>query len=282
MKKVCWLIGLGTIAMLLWVAAGAAQDRNLIYSIRSQTRMTLAGAATELKKNRIILVGEQHTTALHHTMQLAVIRSLHEAGARVAIGMEMFRSDAHQELARWTSGRMSENRFIRIYYDNWNYDWSLYAPILQSARDQRLPVIGLNLSREITSQVARNGFKSLTEAQRGKLDEVSCRVDQTYMAFIKRAYGAHAHGNLDFTHFCEAQLVWDNIMAINALDYLKPRPDTVMVIIAGNGHAWKGGIPAQIRKRGDLPHTVILPEIEGVIEPGMIDTEDADYIFLNR
>jgi len=128
--------------------------------------------------------------------------------------------------------------------------------------------------------VARKGFQSLSEDQRGKLDEVACRVDKTYMAFIKRAYGTYAHGNLDFTHFCEAQLVWDNIMAINALDYLKSHPKTVMVIITGNGHAWKGGIPAQLVKRGHTSHSVILPEIEGVTELGMLDSRDADYIYL--
>ncbi len=71
-------------------------------------------------------------------------------------------------------------------------------------------------------------------------------------------------------------------MAIHALDYLNAHPESNMVIIAGNAHAWKGGIPAEIRKRGDVPHPVILPEIEGFIEPGKVGKEDADYVFLKR
>lgn len=260
-------------------SADAAEADRLLH-ISSQKTPTLSEAARELKMHEIVLVGEHHTSADHHRQQLSVIRALDQVGVPVAIGMEMFRSDAQHQLDRWSAGKISERDFRSTYLDNWNYDWNLYAPILRYAQDRSLPVVGLNVSREITTQVARRGFQSLTKDQRGKLDDVTCRVDQTYMAFIKRAYGAHAHGNLDFTFFCEAQLVWDNIMAINALDYIKEHPGTVMVIITGNGHAWKGGIPTQLKNRGHFAHTVILPEIKGITEPGIVDDQDTDYIFL--
>ncbi|MCK7512360.1 MAG: ChaN family lipoprotein [Desulfobacterales bacterium] len=41
------------------------------------------------------------------------------------------------------------------------------SAIFEYARAQRIPMIGLNVPREITRQVARGGFQSLTEAQRG-------------------------------------------------------------------------------------------------------------------
>ncbi len=277
-KQTSWIgAGLLVVAAVLTLASSGIAP---LYSIAGEKRISLKEAASALKKDRIVLVGEQHDNAEHHAQQLAVIRSLHEAGARIAVGMEMFRSDSQSALNAWTAGEISEPAFVRIYYDNWNFDWDLYAPILRYARDNGMPVVGLNVSREITSQVARHGFQSLSEEQRGKLKDVACIVDRTYMAFIKRAYGAHAHGNLDFTYFCEAQLVWDNIMAINALEFVDANPETVMVIVTGNGHAWKGGVPTQIANRSDVPVSVILPEIPGVTEPDLVDTGDADYLFL--
>jgi hypothetical protein len=50
---------------------------------------------------------------------------------------------------------------------------------------------------------------------------ISCNVTSEYEAHIKSAYRDHAHGQFNFTYFCEAQLVWDTIMAINALNYLE-------------------------------------------------------------
>ena len=86
---------------------------------------------------------------------------------------------------------------------------------------------------------------------------------------------------MDFGRFCEAQLVWDTAMAQNAIAYLKANPNRTMVLIAGSGHARRGGIPKQIKDRSDMLYTIILPEVPGSIEPGKVTLEDADYLFPN-
>ena len=273
---VALLLGLLTAA----VTAGLRVENPQLYDLSEKKSISLHQLSNELKKKKIVLVGEHHNNTRHHVNQLEVIRALHEAGASVAIGMEMFRSDSQNYLDQWVDGDLSEKEFEKIYYANWNYNWPLYAPILRYARDNNIPVIGLNVSRKITSQVAHSGFDSLSEEQRGKLEDVACRVDRVYMEFIKRAYGAHAHGNMNFEYFCEAQLVWDNIMAINSIDYIKKHPDSTVVIIAGNGHVWKGGIPTQLENRSFPGYAVILPEIPGVVEKETVSIKDTDYIFL--
>lgn len=258
-----------------------SSEGRYLFDISRNTEVTLQDLVRALRNKRIVLVGEHHSNAEHHRKQLDVIDAFHRAGLKVAVAMEMFRSDSQENLNRWLAGKLTESTFKKTYYDNWNYDWSLYAPILRYARENRLPVLGLNVSRRITSQVARRGFKSLTEEQRGKLKDITCRVDKVYMDFIRRAYGAHAHGNLDFEYFCESQLVWDNIMAINTLNFLQQHPDHVVVIIAGNGHVWKGGIPTQLKNRSFSAYTVILPEVPGAVEKQTLSLRDADYIFLD-
>lgn len=235
---------------------------------------------SRLKEKRIILVGEHHTTRSHHQAQLQVIQLLHAAGVQVAIGLEMFRSDNQKFLNRWVSGDIDKTAFLKIYYDNWNYDWSLYGMIFEYARDEKIPLVGLNVPRDITRQVARDGFKSLSDEQRAILSHITCRVDKEYMDYIRKAFGAHAHGNLNFIYFCEAQLVWDTAMAVSALDYLTANPNAVMVILAGTGHVRKQAIPAQIRQRSDLPYAVMLPQVPGIIDRTTVSSEDADYILL--
>lgn len=73
------------------------------------------------------------------------------------------------------------------------------------------------ISREITRQVSRKGFASLSDKQRGQLEGVTCEVTREYRDFVRSAFGAHGHGKMDFIYFCEAQLVWDTAMAINAI-----------------------------------------------------------------
>ncbi len=252
-----------------------------LFDLNNEKRTTLGDILPDLKKSRIILVGEHHGTESHHQAQLTVIRALYEAGANVAIGLEMFRHDSQQALNRWVSGDMEEKEFQEIYRDNWNFSWDLYGMIFKYAREKKMPMIGLNISSDIPRQVSREGFQSLAKDERGQLSDVVCRVDKEYMDFIRKAYGEHAHGKMKFTYFCEAQLVWDNIMAINALNYIKANPEALVVILTGTGHARKAAIPHQIEKRSPLPYRVILPEVPGVLDPRSVTKKDADYLMLD-
>jgi len=252
-----------------------------IYDLNQGRETVISDVIPALMQNRIILVGEHHSNLSHHQAQVNVIRTLKESGARVAVGLEMFRSDSQPALNRWVAGDVGEEEFQEIFYDNWGYSWENYRVIFDYAREQKIPLIGLNVSRDITRQVASRGFQSLNDEQKSKLSNISCRVDKAYMDYIKKAFGGHAHGQLDFTYFCEAQLVWDTVMAINALDYLNKNPDAVVVVLTGTGHAQKNAIPRQIRQRSKVSHAVILPEVKGVIDPQTVAKTEADYIMLD-
>ena len=252
-----------------------------LYDLQIGKEMLMSKAISELKKNRVILVGEHHTNMDHHFGQLNVIQSLKEAGVQVAIGLEMFRHDSQQALDRWVDGNIGEEEFQKIYYNNWTYPWSAYEMIFEYAKKEKIPMIGLNVPRDITRQVSRTGFNSLSDEQKGKLADVSCRVDKEYMDYIKKAFGGHGHGKLNFIYFCEAQLVWDSAMAVNTLEFLKKYPDAVVVLLAGAGHVQKGAVPRQISLRSQIPHAVILPKIEGMVDRQTVGIQDADYIMLD-
>lgn len=258
-------------------AAGEAQP---VYDLRRSQSTTLADLVPELLKSRIVVVGEQHTDEGHHRAQLRVIQALHQAGARVAVGLEMFRRNSQDALDRWVSGDLGRQAFEKIFQENWGYPWAAYQPIFEYARSEKIPMIGLNVPREITRQVARSGFQSLSEEQRGQLSDVTCQIDEEYMRFVREAYGGHGHGQMNFVFFCEAQMVWDNAMAAHTLDYLRSRPDAVMVVLTGVGHARKGAVPRQIRLRSPVPVAVFLPEVPGSIDPQTVDSQDADFLLM--
>jgi uncharacterized iron-regulated protein len=69
-------------------------------------------------------------------------------------------------------------------------------------------------------------------------------------------------------------------MAVHALEFLRSRPDTTMVILTGVGHAQKGAVPRQIRQRSPLPVLVFLPEVPGSIDRQTVDHLDADFLLM--
>jgi uncharacterized iron-regulated protein len=126
-----------------------------------------------------------------------------------------------------------------------------------------------------TRMVLRGRF--FEYARKGKNPLVGLNMD-----FIRQAHGAHAHGHLSFANFCEAQLVWDKFMALNALGYLKTNERTRMVILAGISHTWKKDIPDQLQNRTAMPFTVLLSQLPGTMKKGLISFADADYSMLGE
>ena len=270
-------------ALLISISSGNgfSYDAYRLLDLNRETELPLSEAVSELKKSRIVLVGEQHSNVAHHKAQLAVIRALKEAGVEVAIGLEMFRHESQPDLDRWVTGKIDPQRFQEIYYDNWNFPWQAYAMIFEYARAHKIPMIGLNVPREITRKVSREGFKSLSPEQKGQLAEVSCVVDQQYMNYIRQAFGGHGHGQLNFIYFCEAQMVWDTAFAVYSLNYLKKHPNAVVVLLTGVGHAQKGAVPRQIEMRSKEPYSVILPKVSGSIDNETISSNEADFLMLD-
>ncbi len=250
------------------------------FSVAGRKTVGFAQMIDNLRQSQVVLIGESHDNPAHHQIQLDVIKTLHGSGRQLAVGFEMFTAKNQEILDRWISGRIAPDEFIRAYYENWNFPWPLYRDIFTYLKDNRIPAVGLNVEAEITRKVARSGFDSLTKEELKKLPpDVGCAVDEHYMDFIRRAYAMHGHGNREFFFFCQAQLLWDQVMARNIISFLNKNPERLIVVITGNGHAWKRGIPQQISLlASDIGYRVVLPFIPGHIESRFITTEDADYL----
>lgn len=255
---------------------------HLVFKVQSGGTLDMDSLVAELRNADIVTIGEQHDNRAHHAVQLNVIRALHEADIPVAVGFEMFGTRSQGELDAWVAGRSSESDLFEIYSRDWQINlYPLYKDIFFYAREHQLPMLGLNVDREIVSQVARKGFASLNEEQRGKIRVVACNIDLEYQEILNRVIGQKGGSKELFKRFCEAQVVWDTAMAINAIEYAEAKQDTVVVILAGNFHAWNRGIPYQVRLRteGKLKTKAILPASDSSFFNYEVVTQDADYVW---
>jgi len=236
----------------------------------------------EIRNADIVFVGELHDDQAHHDMELRIIRSFHELGTPLSVGLEMFRSDSQKDLNSWVSGSSSLEQFQSSYYDNWRLPWPAYRGIFLFAREHQIPLIGLNIPADITKAVARSGFIALNAEQKQKLPPgISCDIDPTYMQFIRKAYAVHSQqDDKRFLNFCEAQMVWDKSMAWKLIEYRKKYPGKTTIVLSGVGHAWKRGIPEQVARQSSFTYKVVLPVIPGQIERASVTLHDADYVML--
>ncbi len=235
----------------------------------------LDALTSALTSRRVVYVGETHDNFAHHKAQLAVIKALHGSGADLAIGMEMFQQPYQLYLDDYVAGKITEAEMLRKteWYERWVYDYRLYRPILDFAKENNIPVIALNIPREITGRVSREGLESLSEAERGQIPADIDYSDQAYTERLKTIFSQHAErSDRSFERFLQVQLLWDEGMAARAAEYLRAHPQKQLVILAGSGHLMhSSGIPNRVMRRQQVSSAVVLPGGDLKIEPGIAD-----------
>jgi len=180
--------------ILFWIIAAAmpllasCQDGDVV-RLKDHAAIPFDRMVAEASKSRVIIVGETHESQAHHGLQLKIIRTLYEGGAPLAVGLEMFRAESQELLDKWWRWGMPTEQFESLYRENWGMPWLLYREIFLYSRQKRIPLVGLNVPREIISKVARQGYGSLTEAERKQLPAgLTCTVDEAYRSFIRRTF----------------------------------------------------------------------------------------------
>jgi uncharacterized iron-regulated protein len=235
----------------------------------------------DLRRAQVIFMGEFHDHVGHHSAQLTIINALDDDERPLAIGLEMFRKDSQKALDRWTGNDLPLLKFLSVYNDNWSM-WQMYQKIFLHARNEEVKMLGLNIPRSISSKVARNGFKSLSEEDRQRLGNVQCQVNPFYSDYIRQAMGGYGGHGDQFLYFCEAQLLWDKMMARNLVEFLRENPGYRVVVMAGSGHAWKFGIPKQMLEEAKINYRVLLPEVFTRIDRSNVTKEITDYLWLDE
>lgn len=277
--KIRWIRLLAVWAVMPVLAGSACAASLLLYEVSSRRSIPLEAALPKLIQSEVITAGEIHDRQSDHDAQLAIIRAMHARGHKVAVGLEMFQRRSQGDLDEWIAGKLSEKDFEVRFSRNWGMTWLLYREIFLFCKNERIPMVGLNVPREITSKVAREGFASLSPDELGLLPPITCRVGKQYAELMRRAHGHAGMSEAAFTRFCEAQLVWDASMAVHAEEYLKANPGGSLIILTGAVHAWREGIPEQLKsvnpKRSSL---VILPESDERFRKDAVTVEDCDYL----
>ncbi len=270
------------VVILVALALNASAGQGII-RMSDRQNVGFAGMITDVAKADTIFIGEVHDQQKHHDMALEVIRALQAKKLPLAIGLEMFQSDSQQMLDDWSAGKMSEDNFKLVYSRNWSYDWSLYQDILIFARDNHIPLVALNIPKQIVTMVARQGFASLSAEDKKNLPpEVTCELNTPYTELMNKFFSPqfkHVAKGKNFTFFCEAQALRNNGMAWNMSRFLQKNPGRKIVTIAGFWHAVKSGAPAQLAQYSKQTTRVILPEM-AEFGPQNATAGEADYLVL--
>jgi len=266
----------------------------------------------KLAGQRVVLLGETHTAPEDHRWQLHMLAGLHALAPEMVIGFEMFPRGVQEALDRWSQGNLSEREFLTEsrWAEVWGYTPAPYLPLFHFARQNRIPMVALNVDRSLVSRVGQEGWAAVPpDAREGVTDPAAAEEDyrqslaEVYLAKLTQGrglssqHGSSQHGGAadgsddlpeisdiledeKFQRFVEAQLTWDRAMAERLFSAGKTHPEALLVGVMGRGHAEYGhGVPHQLADLGENSVTVLLP-IERGPACETIASGIADAVFL--
>jgi len=234
-----------------------------------------------LTNQHVVLLGEIHDSLDDHRWQLEMLTALHQRHPDLAIGFEMFPRRLQGVLNQWVNGQLSEAEFLRqAEWDKvWGFNAEFYLPLFRFARQNRLPMLALNVERGLVQQVRASGWDSASALQREGVSRPA-EPSPAYRTELKAVFDLHpslmvGDASTQFAHFVEAQTLWDRAMAEGIANYRREHPATLVVGILGAGHLHNGfGVPHQLQAlSGDhIANLMTLPSDQcGQLTPGLAD-----------
>ncbi len=208
--------------------------------------------------------------------------------------MEMFKRPHQEILDKWASGELSEKDLL--YSTDWDYEWGYdynhYKEIMNFIRDNKIPVVALNITKKFGKTIRKKGIEGLSEEERENLPEIDT-TDVYHRKYLERILKSHGHGNTDmsdvFEKFYLVQCVWEDVMADSITGYLsspQAKGKKLLVFVGGGHIIYHFGVPKRVYRRNHLPYRTIAtyelrdlkPEDEHPLFANDIPLQPADYV----
>ncbi len=239
----------------------------------SRTQVDPLQVFSSLAAKSAVLLGESHPSVEDHRWQLHTLASLYGRNPNLVIGFEMFPRSVQSVLDAWVSGALNEQSFLeQVRWDEiWGYEAELYLPLFHFARQNRIPMIAINVQRELVQRVGDVGWSNVPDSEREGVSDPAPALEPylhelAYIFLIKRAGNlGHDHSGFGdfefdeedlrevltdpaFQRFAEAQSTWDRAMAEGLVAGISKHQASLAVGIMGSGHVEYGhGVAHQLK-----------------------------------
>lgn len=252
----------------------------LTFLVSSPQYVTLKQVAKETKEKNVVYFGEIHDSKNIHKAQTQFLKELYKNNKDLSVAMEMVQRDYQQVLDEYLSTNMSEAELKTKlnWKETWSHDFKMYKPLFKFAKEKKLDLIALNAPRKIIKKIAKQGLSSLIEEDFEYIPRNIYLDDKEYKDLYETLKKAHPNTSKEndetfYRKKYEAQSTWNETMAQAIVGYLAKESKHVLVI-AGDGHLKKPGIPGRVERRAKKENLKI--------EASIISPTKGDYVIKNN
>ena len=208
-----------------------------IYDTRTKQIITIDKIVTDMANADVLFFGEEHNDSAGHYLENEIFRALHRQYAdKIILSMEMFETDGQLVLNEYLAGTIDEARFSRDLR-LWN-NYKDYRPMIEYAKQNKIPVIAANPPRRYVSLVTRRGMRALDSLSKDAkrflpplpYDTLSGRYREKFMDIMKGSPGSTSQ------KIYYSQSLWDAGMAYSIHKYLKENKHRKVFHCVGGFH----------------------------------------------
>jgi len=245
-----WLLLLTLASSLSVFGQDSLRRHYKIYDTKARQEVGIERIVATLSDADVLFFGEEHNDSVGHHLEHLIFRALHEAyGPELTLSMEMFESDDQLVLNEYLAGRIDEGRLSKDARLWSNY--KDYRPLVEYARQQRIPVIAANPPRRYVTLVSRRGMQaldSLSAEAKSFLpplpyDTLSGRYREKFMEIMKGSPGG------ENPRIYYSQCLWDAGMSYQIYRHWKKNRGKVFHCVGKFHSDEKLGTAEQLRQR---------------------------------
>ncbi len=199
------------LSILAFTLSGIAQEKAFVIYNAKGKKVSYKKMMKSLSESDVTLFGELHNNPISHWLQLEVTKSLGQKRDLI-LGAEMFERDNQNELNDYLSGKIDSKMLDSLarLWDNYDTD---YAPLVNYAKENKLPFIATNIPRRFANLVYKKDFKgldSLSAEEKSWIAQLPIEYDKDLPGYQKMLEMMGGHGGETFP---KAQAIKDATMA---------------------------------------------------------------------
>ena len=244
-----------TLTVFIFSLPAYAQDsidaHYKIYDTRTKQIITIDRIVTDMADADVLFFGEEHNDSAGHYLENKIFRALHaQYPDKIILSMEMFETDGQLVLNEYLAGTIDEARFSKDSRLWSNY--KDYRPMIEYAKQNKIPVIAANPPRRYVSLVTRRGMRSLDSLTKDAkkflpplpYDTLAGRYREKFMDIMKGTPGSSS------SNIYYSQNLWDAGMGYSIYKFLKENKHKKVFHCVGGFHTEeKLGTAAQLQMR---------------------------------
>ncbi len=244
MKKVTFVFLMITVMAISAFSQTQITEANYRIFDGKGNPVSLEKIVTEIGKNDVVFLGELHDDATAHFLQAEIFRNTVEkygTNRQIALSLEMFERDVQIVINEYLNNQIPENQFLAASRPWGNYKTD-YRPLVELAREKKLPVIAANAPRRYVNMVSRLGKDSLkgltTEAKTWLAPLPYNDASDAYARKFNALMGQMSDSVTPTAHspILNSQALWDATMAYSVSEQLKKNKNGLVVHLNGGFH----------------------------------------------